>query len=190
MKRHIIYIPGLGDGYDIFRKAALLLWWRPSVAVTLLPMRWLDPDETYEQKVVRIGEAIGKYDDRVVTLVGESAGGAVAIGCLRRYRTQVTQVVTVCGMNQGAGIVNPALYRKNRAFRDAMLVSDETLPTLTTDDKADILTVYSSRDGVIGKKDTLIEGVSSIDIKIPLHMLAIGYVLFVRYDLVIGNKGS
>jgi predicted alpha/beta hydrolase family esterase len=155
------------------------------VAVTLVPMRWLDPDETYEEKIARIDKAIGTYEDRRVVLVGESAGGAVAVASYRRFRTRVTGVVTVCGMNQGAGVVNPALYRKNRAFRDAMLASDEALPRLTAADKANMLTVYSSRDGVIGEKDTLIGGVRSVDVKVPIHMLAIGYVLFLRSNLVI-----
>lgn len=188
MKQHVIYIPGLGDRYDVFRKLGLTLWRRPGVAVTLVPMRWLDPQETYEDKVTRIGEAISKYDDRRVVLVGESAGGAVAIACYRRFREQIARVVTVCGMNQGAGAVNPVLYRKNRAFRDAMVASDSALPALTAKDKTNMLTIYSSNDGVIGKKDTLLEGVRSIDVNVPLHMLAIGYVLLVRNDLVIKNE--
>lgn len=188
MKRHIIYIPGLGDRSDPFRRLGLLFWRRPGVAVTLVPMHWLNPDETYEDKIARIGKAIGMYEDSTVVLVGESAGGAVAIACYRRFREHVSGIVTVCGMNQGVGVVNPALYRKNRAFRDAMLASDSVLPTLTQKDKTNMLTIYSSNDGVIGKKDTLLDGVRSVDIKVPLHMLAIGYVLFVRNDLVIKNK--
>lgn len=188
MKQHVIYIPGLTDRYDVFRKLGLMLWRRPGVAVSLVPMRWLDPQETYEDKVARIGEAITKFDDRRVVLVGESAGGAVAIACYRRFHEQIARVVTVCGMNQGAGVVNPVLYRKNRAFRDAMMASDDALPALTAKDKTNMLTIYSSNDGIIGKKETLLEGVRSIDIKIPLHMLAIGYVLFVRSSLVTGSE--
>ena len=188
MKQHVIYIPGLGDSYDFLRRLGLVLWRRPHVAVTLVPMRWRDPRETYEDKIARITGAIEKYDDRSVVLVGESAGGAVAIACYRRFREQVARVVTVCGMNQGAGVVNPVLYRKNRAFRDAMIASDQALPTLTPKDKTNMLTIYSSNDGVIGKKDTLLEDVRSVDIKIPLHMLAIGYVLFVRSSLALGSQ--
>ena len=84
--------------------------------------------------------------------------------------------------------MNPVLYRKNRAVRDAMVASDSALPALTAKDKTNMLTIYSSNDGVIGKKDTLLEGVRSIDVNVPLHMLAIGYVLLVRNDLVIKNE--
>ena len=188
MKQHVIYIPGLGDSYDFLRRLGLVFWRRPHVAVTLVPMRWRDPHETYEEKIARITGAIEKYDDRSVVLVGESAGGAVAIACYRRFHERVARVVTVCGMNQGVGAVSPILYRKNRAFRDAMIASDRALPTLTAKNKTSMLTIYSSNDGVIGKKDTLLEGVRSIDVNVPLHMLAIGYVLLVRNDLVIKNE--
>ena len=69
-----------------------------------------------------------------------------------------------------------------------MMASDDALPALTAKDKTNMLTIYSSNDGIIGKKETLLEGVRSIDIKIPLHMLAIGYVLFVRSSLVTGSE--
>mgnify|MGYP003335341617 CR=1 FL=1 len=188
MKLHIIYIPGLGDGYDPLRRLALFFWRRSFIAVTLVPMRWHDRDETYEEKTARVDKAIRKYDDRTVILVGESAGGAVAVACFHRFRAHIHQLVTVCGMNQGVGNVSPRLYRKNRAFRDAMLASDDAIPLLTATDKADVLTIYSSRDGVIGERDTLIAGTSSVDTKIPLHMFAIGYVLFVRPCLVIDRR--
>lgn len=187
MKRHVIYIPGLGDRSDPLRRLGLLLWRRPGVAVTFVPMRWLDPKETYEEKVVRIQSALLKYEDRNVTLVGESAGGAVAIACYERFRSRVSGAVTVCGMNQGAGAVNPVLYKKNLAFRDAMLAVDKALPNLSSQDRATMLTIYSSNDGVIGKKETVLKGVRSIDIKVPLHMLAIGYVLFLKSSLVTKN---
>lgn len=187
MKRHIIYIPGLGDRSDPIRWFGLLFWRRPGLAVTLVPMRWLDPNETYEEKINRIYEAIVKYDGRTVGLVGESAGGPVAIACYRRFRKEVSGVVTVCGMNKGASAVNPVLYRKNLAFHDAMLASDKTLLQLTLEDKTHMLTIYSSNDGIIGKKETLIDGVRSVDIKVPLHMLAIGYMLFVRNSIIAKN---
>ncbi len=188
MKRHVIYIPGLGDGYDLFRRVALYFWRRPSVAVTLVPMHWRDPHETYEEKVARIGKAIDRYEDREIILIGESAGGAVAIASLHHFRGKITRLVTICGMNQGTGNVNPSLYRRNRAFRDAMLASDRTLPVLTPPEKAMMQIIYSSRDGVVGEKDTCIEGVRAIDIKIPMHMIAIGYTLLFGRQLVIGDE--
>lgn len=185
MKQHVIYIPGLTDRYDPFRRLGLMLWRRPSVAVTLIPMRWEDPEESYESKLSRIHQAIDKYADRKTILVGESAGGPVAIVAMKWYREKVDRVITVCGMNQGTDRVSKELYQKNSAFHDAMIEADRLMPHLSDEEKEAIMTIYSSNDGVVSVQDTLIEGVERHDIKVPIHSLAIGYVLFVRPDLVI-----
>lgn len=185
MKQQIIYIPGLSDRYDILRRLALLLWRRPEVRATLVPMRWLNKHESFEEKLARLGTEIEKHSDRQIVLVGESAGGAVAIAALKKYRDRVSRIVTVCGMNQGADVVNPVLYEKNRAFRGAMLTADKAFESLSVKDRADMFTIYSSRDGVIGEKDTLLDGVRSFDIGVPIHIVAIGYVLLLRPSLVI-----
>ena len=109
---------------------------------------------------------------------------------MSRYKQKIKRTITVCGMNQGAGVVNPALYEKNHAFREAMREVDRVLPGLTKSDRSKMFTIYSSNDGVIGLKDTLLEDVRSYDVKVPVHTLAIGYVLFVRPNLVISPRWS
>lgn len=185
MQRHIIYIPGLGDGYDGLRKLGLLLWRRSGSTVTHVPMSWGNPNETQEDKLARIEKAIKAYDNRETILVGESAGGAMAIVALRRYRQHVDRVVTVCGMNQGAKNVNPRLYRKNKAFKPVMTEVDTIIPTLSAQEKAMLLTVYSSADMTVRPKDTLIAGVKAHNLKIPGHMFVILTVLLRHYRLIV-----
>lgn len=185
MKQHIVYIPGLGDGYDVIRKLGLQLWKRPGVTVTHVPMHWMDPEETYEQKLARVEKAVSAYSDRKTVIVGESAGGAVAIVALRRYHTNIDNVVTVCGMNQGAHNVNNRLYRKNKAFKEAMQEADTIVPNLSPREKAAFFTIYSSADMTVRPKNTLIAGVKAYDLKIPGHMFVILAVLFRYYRLVI-----
>lgn len=182
---HIIYIPGLGDTYDVVRKIGLKLWRRPGVKVSHMPMRWEDPEETYEQKITRLKVLVDTYPDAQVTLVGESAGGSVAISATRRFKHRVNRTVTVCGMNYGAGNVNPSLYSRNVAFRDAMIGADRTVATLSKDERAMLYTIYSSMDFTVRPKNTLIEGVSSYDLKVFGHMQAILLVLFVRFGLIL-----
>lgn len=183
--RHIIYIPGLGDKYDVVRKIGLKLWRRPGVRVSHLPMRWEDPQETYEQKLVRLETLIEAYPDARVILVGESAGGSVTISATRRFKDVVDRSVTVCGMNYGASNVNPSLYSRNVAFRDAMIEADRTVATLSKDERAKLLTIYSSMDFTVRPKNTLIDGVASRDLKVFGHMQAILLVLFVRFGLIL-----
>lgn len=185
MKQHVIYIPGLGDGYDAVRKFGLLFWKRPGVAVTHVPMHWMSPVETYEEKVARIEKAVLRYHDRETVIVGESAGGAMAIVALRRYQQHVDRVVTVCGMNQGAGNVSGRLYQKNKAFKEAMHEADTIVPSLTEKEKAACTTIYSSADLTVRPKDTLIADVKAYDLRIPGHMFVILAVLFRYYRLII-----
>lgn len=186
MKRRILYIPGLGDGYDPIRRLGLLTWRRRNTTVELVPMRWSDPDESFEQKLARIEQAISR-SEVPVTIVGESAGGAVALTATDRFRGRVAATITICGMNHDAEDVNPRLYRRNSAFRDAMEHSDKVVATLTKKDKATMSIVYSSKDFTVRPKNTMITGVSSVDLKTIGHMTTILYVLYLRSSMMISR---
>lgn len=182
--RHIIYIPGLGDRYDGIRKLGLRLWRSKDTRVSHIAMNWLDPDETLEGKLGRIKAVINAHPNEPVTLVGESAGGAMVLVASHRFKGLVHDTVTLCGMNQGSGNVRAALYKRNRAFRDAMVEADTIISNLTNDDKNKLYVVYSSADYTVRPKDTLIDGVESKDIKTPGHMFAILDVLFLRSSVI------
>jgi pimeloyl-ACP methyl ester carboxylesterase len=184
MKLHIIYIPGLGDGYDFIRRVGLLSWRRRDVSVTLVPMRWSDKDETFEDKLDRIKQAIDSKPVPAV-LVGESAGGAMAIAVAAQFPTKVIHTITLCGMNQGAGSVGAHLYRKNPAFREAMTQADKVTANRSDADASKMTILYSSRDSTVRPKDTLIANVTAIDLKTPGHMPTILTVLYLRSRFVL-----
>ncbi len=186
--QHIIYIPGLGDSYDGIRKLGLKLWRRKNTKVSHIPMNWLDPVETLEHKLERLQKVINKHPYHKVTLVGESAGGAMALVASQRFKELVHETVTLCGMNRGTGSVSPTLFKKNRAFFDAMTESEKVISSLTNDDKNKLHIVYSSADITVRPKNSLISGVSSQDLKTPGHMFAILDVLFLRFKLITHRK--
>lgn len=182
---HIIYVPGLGDKYDVVRKIGLRLWRRKNVKVSHFPMKWENTTETYEEKMNRLEMMIDSYPGTDIVLVGESAGGSIVIAAARRFRHKINRVITVCGMNHGADSVNPALYRKNIAFHDAMIESDSIVPALSDQERSHLYTIYSSMDSTVRPKHTLIDGVSSLDLRPLGHMQAILSVLYFRYSLVL-----
>ncbi len=182
--QHIIYIPGLGDRYDVIRRLGLKLWRRRSIRVSHFPMNWLDPTETLESKLERLNKVITKYPDHQVTLVGESAGGAMALVAFDRFKDVVDKTVTLCGMNRGVNGVSPALFKRNRAFFDAIVAAEQIISRLTSDDKDKLHVIYSSGDITVRPKNSLIPGVSSYDLKTPGHMFAILDVLFFRYSII------
>lgn len=185
--KHIIYIPGLGDRYDIIRRLGLALWRRPGVRVTHVPMRWLDANETMTQKVERVRDAIDDHTGDEVTIIGESAGGGMAIVVAAMFAHKVSHIVTVCGMNRGEANVSPLLYQKNPAFRDVMRAADRYVADLSTEAKAKMYIIYSSLDYTVRPRNSLIDGVDAYDTKIMGHAMAILSILFWGYRRILSR---
>lgn len=179
----ILYIPGLGDHYDRVRRCGLIMWQRPGVRVELVPMRWSDTTETFAQKLDRMKTVIDA-DQSPVVLVGESAGGAMAVAATNAFYDHVLATITLCGMNQGADNVNPRFYRRNPAFRDALEHADLLVPAMNDGVKRKMLILYSSKDHTVRPHDTLIEGVQSHDLVTPGHLTSILLALKLRSGIV------
>jgi pimeloyl-ACP methyl ester carboxylesterase len=185
VNRHIIYIPGLGDRYDPVRRACLLLWRRPGIKISLVPMAWLDTDDRYDQKMARVEQAIRSRPNDQVVLVGESAGGSMVIAALRRDSVRPYRAVTICGMNHGAANVSPTVYRRNPGFRDAMKAADEAYDQLTEPERSMLLVLFSSLDFTVRPAHSLVPGAESHDMRVPGHMFAIFAVLLWQYRKII-----
>lgn len=177
---HLVYIPGLGDRFDPLRRLALRRWRGAGVTVTFVPMRWNDHRETYEQKYERIAEAIARIEHGDVTLVGESAGGAMALLAFSRQRDRVGSVVTICGYNHGAADVHHYHKRTHPAFYHMMPIVDEIVGTLSSDMRRLITTIYSTRDHVVTPAHSCIDGARETVVYTPGHLLAIARVLLGR----------
>lgn len=148
-------------------------------------MHWLDTAETYEQKLKRIEDEMNKHPDDRIVIVGESAGGAMALAALERFKDRIDHVITVCGMNQGSGNVSPYLYKRNPAFHDTMVAADRTVKNLSEEQKIKLFIIYSSTDFTVRPKNTLIPGVEAFDLNMFSHAGAILYVLFWRYRIIL-----
>lgn len=156
-KIHIIYLPGLGDKYDTMRRAALR-WWRfKDVSVELVPMRW-ESNEPLSEKYRRIEECIDACGDAHVVLMGESAGGSVAVALYERLGDRVARAVSVCGKNQNANNVSPKLYRKNPAFYDAMKEADISVKRIDMTKANCFLSAHPRYDPVVAVQETLLPG--------------------------------
>jgi pimeloyl-ACP methyl ester carboxylesterase len=184
VRRHIIYLPGLGDGYDGIRRIGLGRWTDSKTVVTHLPMHWRHQTETMDNKLRRLNEAVQLYPQAEIWLVGESAGGAMALVAYARNKAHIKKVVTLCGMNHGADSVSPHLYKKNPAFQTVMTEVDRVVSSLSTSDKLNLCTLYSSYDRTVLPSHSRIPGVDAYDLKTPTHMLSILSVLYWRYRLI------
>ena len=176
---HYIYIPGFGDHFDFLRQLLLARWRTQDTAVHFVPMHWRDRTEAYGQKLERLRQIIEQIaPNEPIIIVGESAGGAMALYSLSQLPERINSVITICGYTKGAQDVS----RYYRTHRPAFYPLVQGLDALQPDAKR-ITTIYSVRDHVVTPKHTLIKGAHSIKLQTPGHLSNIARVLFTKLPL-------
>lgn len=152
---HVLYLSGFGNKYDPFRLKALRLWRYEGISVELVPMRW-EGNETFEQKIARIDQAIDRAKNKKVVLLGESAGGSMAVHMYARRSGDFYKVMTICGKNANPGTVGEEYYQRSPAFRTSMEKLDESTSQLTKSQRQNFVSIYPLYDSVVPAKDTLL----------------------------------
>lgn len=161
MKHHILYIPGLGDGYDPFRRNALRLWSIFSVEARLIPMQWFD-GEPYDVKFQRASKAINHLaqSGAKITLVGESAGGSMAINLFAAH-PQVANLITIAGVNQAVAPVASYTLQRAPAFAMSRQRIAKSLPQISGSRRRDVRTVSALIDTVVTARHSYIPRASN-----------------------------
>lgn len=180
---HIVYLPGFGDKYDKLRRLALLRWEDDDTRVTFIPMNWKDTSETYEQKYQHVAKAIQDASSDKIILVGESAGGAMALFTFSRHQNNIHQVITICGYNHGAANVHPIHKMKRPAFYRLMPLVDKIVEKFDTETRHRITTIYSTRDHIVAPSHSHIEGAKEVVLHTPGHFVAIAQMLIKKIPL-------
>lgn len=175
--KHYIYIPGFGTWQDLLRRLALQRWRSKSSKVSFVPMRWLDRADTYEHKYARVIRAIELADGDEIILVGESAGGAMALGAFARDIERVDRVVTVCGYNHGSQDIGASYRRRSPAFYTAVQESEQSLTTFSPTVRNRITTIYSITDRTVTPSHSRIDGSLAVELSSGGHLLNIARVL-------------
>ena len=101
-----LYITGLGENLHPIRRLLLISWRLRGKRYELIEMRWNDEQETYQQKQQRILSRIDADNNQPVILIGESAGGAMALSMLANFSHKIDQVITICGYNHTTSKIN------------------------------------------------------------------------------------
>lgn len=158
MKQHILYIPGLGDSYDRYRKQALRLWSLFGVDAQLIPMNWYD-GLSYERKFKQASDVIvqlAKAGERV-TLVGESAGGSMAINLFAAH-PEVACLITIAGVNKATTPVISKTLRRGPAFATSRQRLADALPKIPDRRRQNIHTLSGLIDNVVASPFSIIPG--------------------------------
>ena len=173
---HIIYVSGLGTGYDRMRRFLLKLWRHKNVSTELVSMAWSD-GKSYEEKYQRLSNAIDGAAGKRIVLIGESAGGSMVVNMYAARASDLYKVLTICGKNQGIHGVAPHYYQKNPAFRESMYETEKSIASLTESQRREFISITPLFDPTVPIKDTLLPGCQHVKLFAAGHFIPITLAL-------------
>lgn len=154
------------------------------VRVTMVPMRW-QSDETYGDKRARVEEAIRKTAGEKVVVMGESAGGSMALAIYARHADTLAGLVTLCGKNTRPDTVSPDIYKRNPAFRDSMYEAEAAATALSMSDRWKFVSVVPWHDPTVPVAQTLLPGCQKMILPAVGHLLSILAMLTLYAPLIV-----
>lgn len=181
---HIIYLSGFGGRYDSLRLKALRRWRFKDVSVELVPMRW-EGEESFEQKLARIDQAIDGVKDKRIVLLGESAGGSMAVHAYARRAKDLHKVMTICGKNSHPETVGENYYRRSPAFRTSMEQLPYSTSLLSAGQTQDFVSIHPLYDPVVPVRETLLASCKQIRLFAVGHLLVIALALTIFAPIVV-----
>lgn len=116
---------------------------------------------TFEQKLARIDQAIDRAGDSRVVIIGESAGGSMAVHTYAR-RDDLYKVMTLCGKNTHPETVAQHLYHDYPAFGMSMNHLEKSLAELSAAQKRKFVSIHPLHDPVVPVRETLLPGCKRI----------------------------
>jgi len=180
----VIYIPGVGQRYDRFRRLALWTWYfRLGVKAYLVPMHWESTTETSLQKKLRVLKTLEKMQASPCIVVAESAGGSIGIQLLARSPGNVSRLITICGKNRDAASITSAYHSRYPALMDSVKSAESDFTQLSNTRKKSITCFYSPHDKLLGSHDTTLPGCASVALRSHGHGRSIWSLL-----LLLNNK--
>lgn len=176
-KQTIFYIPGLGDGYDKYRRRALKAWSFFGPDTVLMPMNWY-AGGTYEERFAYASQLIAKAvgQGRRVALVSESAGASMAINLFATH-PDIASLVTIAGVNATSTPVASHTLRRGPAFATSKQYVDESLRQLSLVRRHHIYTLSAWSDNVVRSKYSQIADAHNYRIWSVGHLLTIALCL-------------
>lgn len=172
MRPVILYIPGLGDGYDRFRRLSLGMWRLFGVDARLVPITWYDGGD-FDAKYALVETAIRnvRAQNRPVVLVGESAGATLVLHAAARH-PDLKRVVTLCGVATPTTPIAARLRRKAPAL-------DTAVTTLPAQFAAPVVSLRAAVDHVVGSRYSSAAGAETQVVWSVGHLLTISLCLTV-----------
>ena len=177
----VIYITGLNDRTVKFQKFAVSTWWVFGVQPILFQTNWAN-SESFSQKLDRLLNLIDEKNEygQVVSLVAASAGASLAVAAYARRTETINGAAFICGKLRNPQTVGASYYLQNPAFREAMSTLNDNLASLTSVERARIMSISPLLDKTVVVKDTFVTGAKNVKSPTLFHVLtiALGITLF------------
>ncbi|MFZ2544899.1 MAG: hypothetical protein WAW80_02905 [Candidatus Saccharimonadales bacterium] len=180
---HILYISGMGDKYDSLRLRVLKKWRFKNVSVELVPMKWATG--MFERKIAKIEQAIDRASGKRIVIIGESAGGSMAVHMYARRPDDLFKVMGLCGKSSHPETVDQHYYDHSPAFRTSMDLLNDSIAKLTVHQKRNFISVYPIYDPTVPVKETLLEGCKKVRLPAVGHFITITLALTIFSPLII-----
>lgn len=180
VNNHVIFIPGLNDHNPINIKLIGLLpfIWRHYFIVHVVYPNWGDGKSFFlklEKVTKKIDSLLAKGFK--VTLIGQSAGGSLAINALSQRKKFLLGAVNITGRLQEGLCLRPSLKwagRKSPAFIQSVLYCEKkAIPSLTKSDRKRILTIRPILDEIVPSETVPIEDATNVVSPFPGHLSGI-----------------
>lgn len=189
MKQHIlIIIPPLGtNSHKIGEK--ITKNWNKEFGIKPINWQyfWLSDEENYERKLKQLTDSIDELsnDDTIVSLLGLSGGGSVALNAFCQRKEKISKVVNIGGRLKSGNIRFPeskSTNDNNALFKESVILCEKNISRLHTDDKIKILTIRPLWDEFAPAGFAMIDGVKNIQI------VAFGHILGIIASMTIYKK--
>lgn len=181
-KTAIIYIPGLGDKNPRFQTLAVKMWRIYGYKSQLIQMNW-DDKTSWSKKLPLIIKQIDYLFEQgyKVSLVGASAGATAVVNAYAERSDKIDALITIAGKINRPETLGQKYIDTNPSFIESINQAQKSLNTLQTEDLKKFLCIYSLKDGLVTKEDSIINGAKSYESKVPYHPLAIAYYLTIGF---------
>ena len=185
MRHYIVYIPGLGDGYDGLRRFLLFFWRVYGVKVEHVPMKWYD-GKSYEEKYKRVAAAIQNAQalGYAVSVVGESAGGSMAMNIFAR-NDLIHRLVSLCGVNSYKTPISPRIFERGPAFKKSVSIIDASQSNAIKARVDRMTSITAYYDPTVPIKSNIIPGARRVTIWSLGHLTTILLCLSVFSFIVV-----
>jgi len=183
MTKHmnVIYIPGLGDRKVDGQRRAVSSWRLWGVEPELFQMNWGDKKPwlpKFQRLLARIDELSAK--GKPVALVGVSAGASAVINAYAARKDKLAGVVCIAGKINRPDTIDQRYYINNISFVTSAYDCEQALKTLSSSDRARILSRFAIYDERLTRQDSLVPGAHN------RLSLSIGHLPTIAFQLTLG----